>query len=298
MSQGKRWCFTLNNPTEDERIFLNEQFKHESVLYVVVGREIGTEGTPHLQGFIIFHTNQRFNAVKRFLGQRVHVEKARGTIDQAADYCQKDGEFQEWGLRPQSSQGKRTDFEAFRDWIKEQDTPPTAADVAEAFPSIYGRYRSNAMSMVQLLSKPPKLGTDELRGWQLRFRDQLLGEPDDRRITFVIDPAGGKGKSYFVRYMLENFTNKVQRLSVGKRDDLAHAIDISRSIFLFDIPRQQLEFLQYSVLEGLKDRMLFSPKYESTCKILSHNSHVVVFTNEEPDMTKLTRDRYIKKYLS
>ena len=89
-----------------------------------------------------------------------------------------------------------------------------------------------------------------------------------------------------------------QRLSVGKRDDVAYALDVSKSIFLFDIPREQLQYLQYSVLESLKDQCVFSPKYESLSKVLPNPVHVVVFTNEEPDMTKMTEDRYEIVYLS
>ena len=83
-----------------------------------------------------------------------------------------------------------------------------------------------------------------------------------------------------------------QRLSIGKRDDIAHALDTSKKIFLFDIPREQLQFLQYPVLESIKDQMVFSPKYESICKTLPTPVHVVVFTNEEPDFSKMTDDRY------
>lgn len=292
--QGRRWCFTLNNPTLDERTLLNERLaNNEEVEYAVVGREIGEErGTPHLQGFVVFQTNKRFNAAKRYLGERSHIELARGTNQQASDYCKKDNDFEEWGSLPAPRQGKRTDFESFRDWIKSQEVTPTEADVADAFPSIYGRYKTNAMSMVRLLGPKPRLVEQPLRGWQLQLRDRLLGEPDDRRITFVVDEEGGKGKSYFCRYMIQNYPDKCLRLSVGKRDDLAHAIDVSRSIFLFDIPRLQSEYLQYSVLEGVKDRMVFSPKYESISKVLEHPSHVVVFMNEQPDETKLTHDRY------
>lgn len=81
-------------------------------------------------------------------------------------------------------------------------------------------------------------------------------------------------------------------MSVGKRDDMAHAIDETKRVFIIDVPRGSMEYLQYSVLEMLKDKVVFSPKYESRTKIIPHNVHVVVMCNEQPDMNKLTRDRY------
>lgn len=84
----------------------------------------------------------------------------------------------------------------------------------------------------------------------------------------------------------------LQRLSIGRRDDLAFAIDVSKRLFVFDIPRGSMEYLQYNILEQLKDQMVFSPKYQSATKILPHPVHVIVFTNENPDLTKMTPDRY------
>jgi hypothetical protein len=74
-------------------------------------------------------------------------------------------------------------------------------------------------------------------------------------------------------------------------------VDESKRIFLFNIPRGQMEYLQYSVMEQLKDRMVFSPKYQSSTKLLRFVPHVVVFCNEAPDMEKMTADRYILKEL-
>ena len=108
---------------------------------------------------------------------------------------------------------------------------------------------------------------------------------------FVVDPEGNKGKSWLTRYWFTKRTD-MQRLSIGKRDDLAYAIDVTKRVFVFDIPRGSMEYLQYNILEQLKDQMMFSPKYESACKIINHKVHVVVFCNEEPDMEKMTQDRY------
>jgi hypothetical protein len=50
--------------------------------------------------------------------------------------------------------------------------------------------------------------------------------------------------------------------------------------------------LQYGVLESIKDRLVFSPKYCARTKRVIHNPHVIVFSNEMPEMNKLTDDRY------
>ena len=81
-------------------------------------------------------------------------------------------------------------------------------------------------------------------------------------------------------------------MGVGKRDDLAHAVQQDKKYFFFDVPRTQLEYFQYSILEQLKNRIVFSPKYSSRVKVLDHIPYVVVFCNEQPDRTKLTADRF------
>jgi hypothetical protein len=61
---------------------------------------------------------------------------------------------------------------------------------------------------------------------------------------------------------------------------------------LFDIPRLGMEFFQYNVIEQIKDRIVFSAKYQSMAKVLDHDAHVVVFCNEMPKDDALTADRY------
>ena len=83
-----------------------------------------------------------------------------------------------------------------------------------------------------------------------------------------MDPEGGKGKSWFAAYWFGKHSLETQLLSVGKRDDLAHAVDETKRYFFFDVPRGGMEYFQYSILEQLKNRVVFAPKYESTTKIL------------------------------
>lgn len=86
---GKNWCFTLNNYTaEDETFFREKAFVEWDARYLVVGKEVGESGTPHLQGFCCFRENKRLAALKKLDG-RAHWEQTRGSAQQAAAYCRK-----------------------------------------------------------------------------------------------------------------------------------------------------------------------------------------------------------------
>lgn len=299
MVQSKYWCFTLNNPTDDEVGALRELGEALTTTHLVIGNEVGEGGTPHIQGFIIFATPKRFETAKRKLGRRVHLERANGTPFQAYTYCCKDGNYEEFGEIPinvERNTGNRGQFVEYVTWCTSfydaNGRRPNEREIAISHPALFVRYRRNLETLTAYTCPSPNLQEGELRGWQIDLNNQLHEDADDRTVTFVVDPEGGKGKSFFMRWFYSNNENKTQLLSVGKRDDLAHCIDTFKTVFLFDIPRGGMEFLQYVVLEKLKDRVVFSPKYDSTTKLLNSNVHVVVFSNEGPCMNAFTHDRY------
>lgn len=74
--------------------------KNLSFKYLIFGKEVGENGTPHLQGFIRFENAKSFAAVKKLLGIRYHIESQRGSCEQAIDYCKKEGNFEEVGVVP------------------------------------------------------------------------------------------------------------------------------------------------------------------------------------------------------
>lgn len=290
MSQSTRWCFTLNNPTVGESQLLTDTLESEHVQYGIVGRETAESGTPHLQGFVIFKNRKRLTSVKTLISPRAHLEVARGTSEQASSYCKKEGDFDEYGTV--NTAGKRNDFEAFKDFILAADNKPTDRDVIEQFASLYGRYRVSCMRMVEVLWQPKQLDGGVLRDWQQSLLGRLEQDPDDRSIEFLVDSNGGKGKSWFSYYIWRKFPDRVQRFEFGKRDDYAYSLDPSKSIFVFDVPRGKMEFFSYGIAESIKNKFVYSGKYDSTCKYLMNNAHVVVFSNEYPNMEKLSLDRY------
>lgn len=92
----RHWVFTLNNPREDEVLFDN--YLHT---YMIAGKEVSETGTRHVQGYIVFNIRKRLSGVKKWL-PRAHFEMMKGTPTQAALYCKKDGDFQEFGQVPKT----------------------------------------------------------------------------------------------------------------------------------------------------------------------------------------------------
>lgn len=300
---SRRWCLTLNNYSEEEYhhlITINVGLPDGGpVKYCIVGKETGNSGTPHLQAFVIFHKPRRLTGVKTLLGDRYHIEAARGTSQQARDYCRKDGTFVEFGDFPGNS-GTRTDLNDIVKWADDFEQangyPASAVDFAREQPIAYIRY-PRFIECARLRAAPFRLQFGEPRLWQRELATTLDGEADDRTILFYIDEVGNTGKSWFQRWYLTENPETTQVLGVGKRDDLAFMVDESKSVFLFNIPRGQMEFFQFAVLEMIKDRLVTSTKYHSRQKILRENAHVVVFANEYPDMAKLSEDRVVIKHL-
>ncbi len=106
-------CFTLNNP-EDMVMYDGEQMS-----YLVYQEEIGDSGTYHFQGYAEFAKQMSLAQVKGLLGgATVHVERRRGSQEQAIAYCKDEKKRLEhtdpYEYGEPRTQGKRTDLEGFK----------------------------------------------------------------------------------------------------------------------------------------------------------------------------------------
>ena len=298
-SRGRQWCFTLNNYTTGETQLLSDLGASEHVEYLVFGREVGESGTPHLQGFIRFHDRKTFSSAKSLISPRCFIEIAKGTPSQNRQYCTKDGDFEEFGTCPVSRQGKRNDWEKLKEHVLELNERPPRRSLVVLFPALMARYEHAVWSYIDCLLPAVRLTDSTPReGWQSDLDGLIEEDPDPRTIEFIVDPIGNSGKTWFCQYILTKYPNDAQYLRAAKRDDMAHAIDPIRTIFLIDVPRRQMEFLPYAILESLKDRMVFSPKYQSGLKLIPRVPHVIVFCNEYPNPNALSADRVSVTQLS
>lgn len=141
MAQSKRWCYTLNNYTDEERQTLVDYPN----VYHVVGKEVGENGTPHLQGYFVFKTAKRLAAMKK-VSSRAHWEVAKGSTDANFVYCTKDGDFGEYGIRPKTP--KETGEEQHARWL---DVIRSAKDgtCEEEYPKEFVQYNGTITRMLE-----------------------------------------------------------------------------------------------------------------------------------------------------
>lgn len=122
----------------------------------------------------------------------------------------------------------------------------------------------------------------------------MLLPADDRKVVFVVDKNGNQGKTWFAKQYVKEHEDS-QYMEPGKKADMAYALRENIRVLFLNVSRSvesdKSDYL-YSFIESVKDGMVFSPKYESRTKFLG-KVHVVVMTNQEPNMILLTQDRYV-----
>ena len=287
MSIARNWCFTLNNYT-DEHVAALDALHPSHVSYLLFGFETGESGTPHLQGYVQFTKKLRLTGVRKLIPGNAHVEVAKGSADDNYKYCTKGGDFKEYGSI--KKKGDRCDLEAFKEAVK--DGTLSMHVLREEHSKVCAMYPTFVRAYVNDNRPKRDVITHQLNGWQQELMTYLKRAPNSREIVFVVDPDGNSGKSWFCDYYSSVCFDHAQILEMGKKADVALTVDPEKRVFFFDLTREHVEHMNYSVLESLKNGRIFSPKYESHMVELHMVPHVVVMMNQDPDMTKLSLDRY------
>lgn len=187
---AKHWCFTLNNPTDHEKDILTAIGTElpTPFVYLVCGREVGEEGTPHIQGFLSLSQRKSMSWVKNAISDRIHLETTKGSPKQASTYCKKDGDYDEYGTLPAGS-GERTDLARVVADIKKGKT---MRELSENHPTAVLRYGSGVLRLRQYVrpsrNNPPQIhvfhgdpGTGKTRRvWEFADHSELWVHPGNQ----------------------------------------------------------------------------------------------------------------------
>jgi len=135
------------------------------------------------------------------------------------------------------------------------------------------------------------LADHPLHAWQMAMEERVLGPRDDRKIVWVTDEVGGAGKTAFCKHMAIKYGALV---GGGAAKDIQYAIaamKIKPKMVFWNLTRTQEGFVSYAGIEAVKDGIFFSAKYESAM-VLFNSPHVVIFANFQPELEKLSKDRW------
>lgn len=132
-SRIRAWTFTLNNYTDDDLKNLGLLGVAQSTTYLIYGKEIGENNTPHLQGYIYMKAGRTFSAMKKII-PKAHIEASEGSAASNTKYCSKDGDVTTFGAPP--SQGKRNDIQEIKDMVRRGETMAKIVEVAANYQSV------------------------------------------------------------------------------------------------------------------------------------------------------------------
>lgn len=136
----------------------------------------------------------------------------------------------------------------------------------------------------------------EWRPWQLDIINKIEGPVNKRKIYFIVDVDGNKGKSFLTKYLFLKYRDEIL-ITNGKAGDsfnqvLTHLTqDLSIKVLIVDIPRSVLNFVSYQAIEKIKDGLFYSGKYEGGICCFE-TPHIFIFMNQQPNLDAMSNDRY------
>lgn len=296
---------TVNNYTPADVLLAQGAVGQYGITYIVIGREVGESGTPHLQCY--FQSSQR--DFKRFakVFPKGHMERAKGSDEQNFAYCTKEGDWQEFGERVEckaKGSGHRSDLDALQQAIRAGDDYAKICEEKFETAAKYGKFIKEQILMREQAASLTKLKEQyegcALRSWQKELL-QTLDRQDDRKITWIWESRGNVGKSWMKGYLQVVEGGLV--LDSGKSADMAHIfskVSATNKLVIFDLSRtlekegeNGPDFLKgiYKIAENLKNGRLVTGKYDGA-SLVFESQKIIFFANFPPCPKAWSADRY------
>lgn len=279
--RSRCWSFTLNNPSESEMTHLHKMMKLAAKH--VYQLETGENGTPHVQGAVVFKSQRSFNSVKKWMGtERVYISRTRSKRGSAIYCCKKEG---------------RLDGPWIKGYTEEQLTKTkTCMPKKQLEQKIQADFNESVRAKV--MERYEKI---TWKKWQQEIVDLVDQEPHERKIYWYWEKDGNVGKSFLCKYLC---LTKICVMSSGKKHDIFHQVFTMMNpeepintkpklpeVVIVDMPRSAEKYILYGVLEELKNGMIFSGKYQGG-QCIFPPPHVIVFANTPPNINSMSADRW------
>ena len=140
-------------------------------------------------------------------------------------------------------------------------------------------------------------GYESLKTWQVNLLELL--KPSQRNIIWVIGAKGAEGKSWFQENIEQHFgCKRVFRTTINKNSDsilycLSKRTISLINIFVFNVPKSfNVNDVPYTLLEEIKDGQAISAKYDSKVLNFKKPNILIVFSNTQPIITRVSKDRW------
>ena len=307
---------TLNNPTEEEIETLRKVtcLPMSKIKYICFCHENqNREGhTYHLQIYAQAHEKLSVKAWHDQLGPRISCIQRTENTANANQYCmgfEKKGDsfvkklgsekYEEFGVAPQ--QGERTDIEETAHSIseiglKQMNLQLLNQDILARYPGHFkdldNTFRTERMKIAAQAEHDNYYPNRKKQHWEEDLYKIVTKKPDPREIHWFVDEVGNTNKTLNAKQLV--FHHGAYISTGGKANDIIFAYEGESIVVLnlvASLDKDTTAYL-YKVLESFKDGMFSSGKYAS-CNKMFPIPHVIVFSNDRPDMNKMKIARLI-----
>lgn len=257
-TRSRTWMFTWNNYT-DADIDTVDTVCSKAAKWIY-GKEVGEQGTPHLQGYIRFKNQMLFSTLRMQL-KGANILMATKGDDHNYNYCSKDGDFKTNMSAPKI---KLTREVMFKEVLKTYDETK------------WKKWQTDVLDIIK----------DEKK------------VTNTRSIHWIWENTGNVGKSFLAKYIMVKEVGVI--IAGGKATDIYQQVNvmiesgIKPSIVIYDVPRtmEDMKYVSYTALEKVKDAAVYSPKYEGGGCVWTPAPIVLCFANHPPTREKMSHDRW------